>query len=148
MLSRPHPCLGWLHVTPNDTRRLLDRLLKDRDAALEADPIHSGMPQAFIDWTWQTWLPANLHRYEKQVKAHLAYLDSKIGTLNSELERRVGGVLDDRDAAADLRDRLQRQLEAREVVSWPIFWNTSHMCPCWMVLTIGMPQQRGNTISS
>ena len=44
-------------------------------------------------------------------------LDSKVGTLNSELERRVGGVLDDRDAAADLRDRLQRQLDARELVS-------------------------------
>ena len=28
---------------------------------------------------------------------------------------RVGGVLDDRDAAADLRDRLQRELDAREL---------------------------------
>ena len=26
----------------------------------------------------------------------------------------AGGVLDDRDAAADLRDRLQRELDARE----------------------------------
>ena len=32
-----------------------------------------------------------------------------------KLERRFGGVLDDHDAAADLGDRLQRQLEAREV---------------------------------
>ena len=94
----------------------MDRLLRDRDAALEVNSTFSGMPQSFIDWTWQTWLPANLHCYEKQVVAHLAYLDSKIGTLNSELERRVGGVLDDRDAASDLRDRLQRQLEARQVV--------------------------------
>ena len=60
-------------------------------------------------------MPANLHRYEKQVEAHILYLDSKIGTLYSELERRVGGVLDDRDAAADLRDRLQRELDAREL---------------------------------
>ena len=28
----------------------------------------------------------------------------------------AAAILDDRDAAADLRDRLQRQLEAREVV--------------------------------
>ena len=91
------------------------RLLLDRDAALEANSTFSGMPQLFVDWTWQTWLPANLHRYEKQVEAHILYLDSKIGTLNSELERRVGGVLDDRDAAADLRDRLQRELDAREL---------------------------------
>ena len=111
MLARPHPCLGWLHISPADTRRVMDRLLTERDAALEVDPTFSGMPQSFIDWTWQTWLPANLHRYEKQVEAHLAYLDSKIGTLNSELERRAGGVLDDRDAAAELRDRLQHQLD-------------------------------------
>ena len=117
MLARPHPCLGWLYISPADTRRVMDRLLAERDAALEVDPTFSDMPQSFIDWTWQTWLPSHLHRYEKQVKAHLAYLDSKIGTLNSELEKRAGGVLDDRDAAADLRDRLQRELDAREMAS-------------------------------
>ena len=116
MLARPRPCLGWLHISPNDTRKVMDRLLRDRDGALEANSTFSGMLQSLINWTWQTWLPANLHRYEKQVEAHLAYLDSKIGTLNSELEKRAGGVLDDRDAAADLCDRLQRQLDAREVV--------------------------------
>ena len=117
MLARPHPCLGWLYISPADIRRVMDRLLTERDAALEVDPTFSGMPQSFIDWTWHTWLPSHLHRYEQQVEAHLAYLDSKIGTLNSELERRVGGVLDDRDAAADLRDRLQRELDAREMAS-------------------------------
>ena len=71
MLARPHPCLGWLHISPADTRRVFDRLLSDRDAALEADPTFSRMPQCFIDWTWQTWLPGNLHRYEKQVREHL-----------------------------------------------------------------------------
>ena len=117
MLSRPHPCLGWLHVTPNDTRRLLDRLLKDRDAALEADPIHSGMPQAFIDWTWQTWLPGNMHRYQAQVEGHVRYLDLKIDGLNKDLEHIAGGVLDDRDAAADLRDRLKRELASTALQS-------------------------------
>ncbi len=92
-------------------------LLLDRDAALEANPTFSVMPQLFIDWTWHIWLLSHLHRYEKQVEAHILYLDSKIGTLNSELERRVGGVLDDRDAAADLRDRLQRELDTQELVS-------------------------------
>ena len=51
------------------------------------------------------------------MEAHILYLESKIGTLNSELERRAGVVLDDRDAAADLRDRLQRELDAREMAS-------------------------------
>ena len=117
MLARPHPCLGWLHISPADTRRVFDRLLSDRDAALEADPTFSGMPQSFIDWTWHTWLPSNLNRYEKQVREHLKYLDSKIGRLNEEIERAAGGVLDDHDAAADLRDRLQRELAARQLVS-------------------------------
>ena len=77
----------------------------------------SSMSQSFIDWTWHTWLLPHLHRYEKQVEARILCLDSKIGTLNSELEKRAGGVLDDREAAADLRDRLQRELDAREMAS-------------------------------
>ena len=101
-----HSCLCWLYIAPPDTKRAMDRLLRDRDAALEADPSFSGMPQAFIDWTWQSWLPTNLSRYEKQVREHLDYLDRKIGGLNHELEQLACGVLDDRDAAAELRDCL------------------------------------------
>ena len=66
MLARPHPCLGWLHISPNETRKVMDRLLRDRDAALDANSTFSGMPRSFIDWTWHTWLTANMHRYEKQ----------------------------------------------------------------------------------
>ena len=60
-------------------------------------------------------MPANLHRYEKQIAEHIAYLDLKIDGLNKDLEHIAGGVLDDRDAAADLRDRLERELDAREM---------------------------------
>ena len=67
--------------------------------------------------TWQQWLPSHLHRYEKQVEDHIHYLDQKLGRLNEEIERAAGGILDDRDAAADLRDRLKRELEARELAS-------------------------------
>ena len=56
MLSRPHPCLGWLYVNPGDTRRLFDRLCSFRDAELKKDLTFSGMLKSFIDWTWQTWL--------------------------------------------------------------------------------------------
>ena len=117
MLARPHPCLGWLHISPADTRLVMDRLLTERDAALEVDPSFSGMPQSFIDWTWQTWLPSHLHRYEKQVQEHLSYLNFKIAELNGDLEKAAGGILDSRDEAVDLRDRLQRELEARELPS-------------------------------
>ena len=115
MLSRSHPCLGWLYISPTDKRQCLDRLLRDRDAALEVDPNFSGMPQSFIDWTWQTWLPSHLHRYEKQVEGHLSYLNRKIAELNGDLEKAAGGILDSRDEAVDLRDRLQRELAARVV---------------------------------
>ena len=116
MLSRPHPALGWLHISPADTRRVMDRLLRDRDAAVEADPTHTGLPQPFVQWTWETWLPSHINRYAKQIEEHIRYLDQKLGRLNAQLEQIAGGVLDDRDAAADLRDRLQRELDARELV--------------------------------
>ena len=56
-----------------------------------------------------------MHRYEKRIREHIYYLDGKLSTLNLELEQLAGGVLDNRDAAADLRERLQRQLDAREL---------------------------------
>ena len=117
MLSRPHPCLGWLHISLADTRCVMDRLLRDRDAALEADPTFSGMPQAFIDWTWSTWLPAHMGRYEAQIEAQIADLDTKLASLNHTLEQLAGGVLDDRVAAAELRERLQRELSAKQLAS-------------------------------
>ena len=60
-------------------------------------------------------MPANLHRYEKQIAEQIAYLDLKIEVLNKDLEHIAGDVLDKYDAAADLRDRLQRQLDARDL---------------------------------
>ena len=42
-------------------------------------------------------------------------LERQISNLSRDIERQSGGLLDQRDAAVDLRDRLQRQLEAREV---------------------------------
>ena len=79
--------LGWLYINPADTRRLYDRLCSFRDAELDKDPAFSGMPQAFIDWTWHSWLPTKLHRYEKQVRDHIHYLDLKLGRLNEEIEQ-------------------------------------------------------------
>ena len=95
----------------------MDRLLRDRDTALDADPSFSGMPQAFIDWTWETWLPNHINRYKAQSEEHIHYLDYKIGELNLEAEKLAGGVLDSRDAAAELRDRLKREIEVRELVA-------------------------------
>ena len=62
-------------------------------------------------------MPANLHRYEKQIAEHITYLDLKIDGLNKDLENVAGGLLDDRDAAADLRDRLKRELASTALQS-------------------------------
>ena len=55
-----------------------------------------------------------MHRYQAQVEEHVRYLDLKLGNLNHSLEQIAVGVLDDRDASSDLRNRLQRELDARE----------------------------------
>lgn len=60
-------------------------------------------------------MAGNRLRYEERIREHIHYLDGKLSTLNLELEQLAGGVLDNRDAAADLRERLQRQLDAREL---------------------------------
>ena len=113
MLARPHPVLGWLHCQPEDSRRLLDRQLALRDKALEADPSFSGMPASFVEETWVNWLPKAVAKpfYRDQLTAHVAELESQISNLSREIERQSGGLLDQRDAAVDLKQRLKHLLE-------------------------------------
>ena len=113
MLARPQPVLGWLHCQPEDSRRLLDRQLALRDKALEADPSFSGMPASFVEETWVNWLPKAVAKpfYRDQLTAHIAELKRQISNLSREIERQSGGLLDQRDAAVDLRQRLKHLLE-------------------------------------
>ena len=113
MLARPHPVFGWLHCLPQDSRRLLDRPLTHRDHALEADPGFSGMPLSFIDETWVNWLPKPVAQpfYIDQLTAHVAELERQISNLSREIELQSGGLLDQRDAAVDLRQSLKYVLE-------------------------------------
>ena len=113
MLSRPHPCLGWLHCSPEDSRRLLNRQLDLRDEALEADPSFSGMPPRFIEETWINWLPKAVTKpfYRDQLTAHVTQLERQIANLSREIELQSGGLLNKRDAAVDLRHRLMHLLE-------------------------------------
>ena len=114
MLARPHPVLGWLHCQPEDSRRLLDRQLTHRDHALEADPSFSGMPPRFVEETWVNWLPKAVAQpfYRDQLTAHVAELERQISNLSREIELQSGGLLDQRDAAVDLRQRLKHLLES------------------------------------
>ena len=105
MLARPHPVLGWLHCQPQDSRRLLYRQPTLRDEALEADPSCSGMPPRFIEETWVNWLPKAIAQpfYRDQLTAHVAELECQITNLSREIELQSGDLLDQKDAALDLR---------------------------------------------
>ena len=114
MLARPHPVLCWLHCQPEDSRRLLDQQLAHRDHALEADPSFSGMPPRFVEETWINWFPKAVAKpfYRDQLTAHVAELERQIANLSWEIELQSGGLLDQRDAAVDLSQRLKHLLES------------------------------------
>ena len=49
--------------------------------------------------------------YKDQLTDHIAELERQITNLRLEIELQSGGLLDQRDAAVDLRQRLKRLLE-------------------------------------
>jgi len=113
MLSRPHPCMGWLSIEPSDSVRVMEKLLHYRDEELKKDPTFSGLPPAFERWSWVTWLPAALARrpgYRQQLEEHVERLSHEISALNRQIETEASGLLDARDQKADLRERLMREL--------------------------------------
>ena len=71
------------------------------------------MPASFIEDTWVNWLPKSVANpfYRAQLTAHLTELECQVSNLSQEIERQSGGLLDQRDAAVDLRQRLKHLLE-------------------------------------
>ena len=67
----------------------------------------------FVEETWFNWLPKAVAKpfYRDQLTAHIAELECQISNLSREIERQSGGLLDQRDAAVDLRQRLKHLLE-------------------------------------
>ena len=111
MLARPHPIWGdWLSCQAGDSQRLLDKLLVMRDQL--NDPEHVGHPPDFVKWSRISWLPANLGRpfYRAQAEAHLETLARRIETLNRDIEKTAGSLLDQRDAAVAEREWLAHEL--------------------------------------
>ena len=113
MLARPNLILGWLHCQPKYSSKRLDRQLTQRSHVLEAHPNFSGMPESFIEETWVNWLPKAVAEpfYRDQLTANVAELERQISNLSQEIELQSGGLLDQRDAAVDLRQRLKHLLE-------------------------------------
>ncbi len=76
------------------------------------------MPASFIEETWVNWLPEAVAKpfYRDQLFAHFAELERQISTLSREIELQSGGLLDQRDVAVDLRQRLKHQLVIMRMV--------------------------------
>ena len=78
-----------MHVQAGDMQRLMDRLLNDRDKALEVDPEHSGTPSAFAQYCRTSLLTENLGRpfYRAQAESHVANLAFRIENLNKDIDK-------------------------------------------------------------
>ena len=63
------------------------------------------MPPRFIEETWVNWLPKAIAQpfYRDQLTAHVAELECQITNLSREIELQSGDLLDQKDAALDLR---------------------------------------------
>ena len=87
----------------------LNRELTLCDQALEADPCISGVPPTrVIEKAWVDGLlkvvdkPFNRH----QLTAHVAELERQISHRSRRMNRQTSGLLDQRDTAVDVRQRL------------------------------------------
>ena len=71
------------------------------------------MPVSFVEETWVNWLPKAVAKpfYRDQLTSHVAELERQISNLSREIELQSGGLLDQRDAAVDLRQRFMNLLE-------------------------------------
>ena len=71
------------------------------------------MPPSFVKETWVNWLSKAVAKpfYRDQLTDHIAELKRQVSNLSREIKRQSGGLLDQRDAAVDLRQRLKHLLE-------------------------------------
>ena len=118
MIARSHPLWGdWLSVDPKDSRRIMERLLRERDKQLETNKEASGMPPAFAQWCREEWLPSHIQRdfYRRQAEARLQDLGPRIENLADQAERLIVSVIGERDRLIAERDLLQKALYAIEV---------------------------------
>lgn len=113
MLARPHAYWGWMSVQPEDSRGLMEKLLRCRDAAVAADPSHSGQPETFQQWCQKQWLPKAVKRpfYRNQVEARLKELDPKIDRLADEAERLAASITAERLRLMAERNLLRSVIE-------------------------------------
>ena len=114
MLARPHAYWGWLSVQPEESRQLMQKLLSCRDAAVAADPGHSGQPASFQIWCREEWLPRHIGKpfYRRQAEKRIEELGPKIQRLAEDAEKLVASLQAER---VRLSEELELLLSVIEV---------------------------------
>ena len=114
MIAKKHPIANWLQLSPNDYRRALDQVLRFRDQ--DPDPNASGLPAAAVDWFWNQELPQLMQRPEVQQFAseHVAQLNAKAAELRQAIQRQVGSMEAEAEAAEQEAARITAVMQGAE----------------------------------
>ena len=111
MISKKHPIANWIQLSPNEYRRVLNKVLDFRD--LDPDPHASGLPAAAVDWFWREELPRLIQRPEVQQFAseHVVQLNAKAAELRQTIQRQVGSMEADAEAAEQEAARITAMMQ-------------------------------------
>ena len=97
-IAKGHPIANWLRCDRDTYSRSLDRVLIERDKALESDPTHSGLPEGAIDWFWKEQLPSLVQKpnYRHQVEQHRENLELALLAIKSDINRATVGLIEEK----------------------------------------------------
>lgn len=114
MIAKKHPIANWVPLSPNEHRRALNKVLDLRDQA--ADQTSSGLPPEAITWFWEQELPRLMQRPEVRVFAQerVSELKAKAADLRQRIERQVGSMQDEAEAAEQEAARINAVMQEVE----------------------------------
>ena len=114
MISKKHPIANWVRLSPNEYRRVLERVLEFRDQS--PDPTASGLPAAAVDWFWNIELPGLMHRPEMRVFAQerVSELNAKAAELRQRIQLHIGSLQAEAEAADQEAARITAAMQQVE----------------------------------
>jgi len=109
-IARKHPIANWLLLPPHEQRRALDKVLVLRDQS--DDPMASGLPEAAVEWFWESELPRLIQRPEvrRQVEAHVDDLISQQSQIAQQIEQHSPALLEQLQSLQSEVRRLEEVL--------------------------------------
>jgi len=112
MISRMHPVANWVRLAPHEHRKALDRVLAFRDAA--PDPMASGLPEAAVEWFWESELPRLLQRPDvrQQALERLVELQDTQLRLADQIQMQAGALIEQQASAQLELQQLTALVEA------------------------------------